>query len=830
MNFSITTNHWGFGMAYCLLSFLTDKSFGGASMKRKLTILSLTLAMGVLFPISLIAASVEVSWTANAESDLAGYKVYYGTQSGTYTSTLNAGKVTTASIDNLETGKTYYIAMSAYDTFANESEKSAEVTITIPVPDTTPPTGSISINSGAATASSRTVTLNLTASDNAGTIAGMMISNDGVTWSSEASFSASQAWVLAEGDGSKTVYAKFKDSNGNWMTTPVSDAINLVLDSDSDGMPDVWENTNGLNPSNASDAGLDTDGDGYNNLEEYVNNSNPNYKYDYAPTVEAGANQQSDPTRIYLDGSATDPNGDSITYAWSLVSGPATVTIDKATSSKASFMGVKSGTYRFMLTCADARSSSTDTIDIKINNVAPSANAGSDMTVDSGTSITLHSAGSDPNDDALAYTWSLLEGPGIALPSMTTQDIVITPQNAGLYRFAVVCSDGVNSSQADEVLITVNAVNHAPTADAGADTDVQSGTVVTLDGSGSSDPDSDMLSYSWSQVSGTQVQLANATGAKPSFTASVTGTYIFELIVADAKVSSTPDTVTVRVLKQNTAPVAEAGDDQDTKVGTLVSLDAGASYDPDADVMSYTWSQISGASVEMTGANTARMAFTPTVSGVLEFKVTVSDGQAQAEDTVKVTVESVNHVPVADAGDPQTINLTPTLGLKVTLDGRGSLDADGNTLSYIWSQISGPSVSLSGANTATPSFTPGTAGTYVFELKVYDGKDTSLADTVTVTVQSIQSSIRLTSPLNGAQISSAPTLKWTGTNMTGYGVYMALDGKNYVMMYSGNSTLYSIHSVLWYWFIPRKTTVSWYVVGQTGSSQVSSIVYTFKKI
>ena len=178
-------------------------------------------------------------------------------------------------IDNLETGKIYYIAMSAYDTSANESAKSTEVTISIPVPDTTPPTGSITINADATTASSRTVTLSLSATDSEGTIAGMMISNDGITWSSEAAFSASQAWVLAEGDGAKTVYAKFKDSNGNWMTTPVSDTINFVLDSDSDGMPDVWENTSGLNPSNASDAGLDSDSDGYNNLEEYVNNYKP---------------------------------------------------------------------------------------------------------------------------------------------------------------------------------------------------------------------------------------------------------------------------------------------------------------------------------------------------------------------------------------------------------------------------------------------------------------------------------------------------------------------------------------------------------------------------
>ena len=813
-------------------------------MKKNLTVLSIILAAAILYPVQLLAVSVEVSWSANSESDLAGYKVYYGTQSGTYTSTLKVGKVTTSTIDNLETGKTYYVAMSAYDSSDNESLKSSEVSIAIPVPDTTPPTGSIIINAGAASASSRTVTLSLSATDTQGTISAMKISDDGTTWSAEAPFSSSQAWALPVGDGVKTVYAVFKDSSGNWMTTPVSDTIKLVLDSDGDGMPDVWEIANGLNPNNAADAGYDSDGDGYNNLEEYTNNTDPNYRYDSAPIVEAGASQQSDPTRIYLDGSATrDPNGDSITYTWSQISGTP-VTIENSAISKTSFMGIKAGTYRFMLSCSDGRATSTDSVDIIIKNVAPSINAGSDMTVDSGSAVTLHSSGSDPNGDTLSYSWSLIEGPSIALPAMTTQDIAVTPQNAGLYKFSVVCSDGTGNSQPDEVLLTVNSVNHAPTAEAGADVDVQAGTLVTLDGSGSTDPDNDAISYSWTQVSGPQVQLANATNVKPSFTASATGTYVFGLSVADAKVSSTPDTVTVRVLKQNTAPVADAGDDQNTKVGTMVNLDAGASYDPDADAITYAWSQTGGASVEMTGANMARATFTPTVSGVLEFKVTVSDGQAQAEDTIKVTVDSVpvvivpvvpvdivNHVPVAEAGSLQTITLTQTRSLlKVTLDGSGSSDPDGDTLSYIWSQISGPSVSLTGSNTAKPSFTPGAAGTYIFELKVYDGKDTSPADTVTVTVQNMQASITLTAPLNGSLISSNPTMKWSSSNMTDYTLYMALDGTNYTMMYSGSSISYTVHSVLWYWFIPKRTTVSWYVIGQTSSTQVKSNVYTFKKV
>ena len=83
-------------------------------------------------------------------------------------------------------------------------------------------------------------------------------------------------------------------------------------------------------------------------------------------------------------------------------------------------------------------------------------------------------------------------------------------------------------------------------------------------------------------------------------------------------------------------------------------------------------------------------------------------------------------------------------------------------------------------------------------------KDTSLADTVIITAQSIQARISLAAPLNGSQISSTPSLKWSGANITSYGLYMALDGKNYIKMYSGSSTSYTIHSVLWYWFIPKR--------------------------
>ena len=75
-------------------------------------------------------ASVTVSWSANTESDLAGYKVYYGTSSGNYTTSIYVGNVTTYTVNGLSTGRTYYFAVSAFDKSGNESQKSTAGSIT----------------------------------------------------------------------------------------------------------------------------------------------------------------------------------------------------------------------------------------------------------------------------------------------------------------------------------------------------------------------------------------------------------------------------------------------------------------------------------------------------------------------------------------------------------------------------------------------------------------------------------------------------------------------------------------------------------------------------
>jgi hypothetical protein len=74
---------------------------------------------------------VTLKWNANAEADLAGYRVYCGNTSRVYTINISAGKLLTATVPNLQSG-IYKCAVTAYDTNNNESGFSDEVTKVIP--------------------------------------------------------------------------------------------------------------------------------------------------------------------------------------------------------------------------------------------------------------------------------------------------------------------------------------------------------------------------------------------------------------------------------------------------------------------------------------------------------------------------------------------------------------------------------------------------------------------------------------------------------------------------------------------------------------------------
>jgi beta propeller repeat protein len=283
--------------------------------------------------------------------------------------------------------------------------------------------------------------------------------------------------------------------------------------------------------------------------------------------------------------------------------------------------------------------------------------------------------------------------------------------------------------------------NMSPWANAGAAQTVHAGSLVTLDGSDSTDPDLNYpLTYAWAitqKPAGSAAALSGAGTATPSFTADVMGDYVAELVVTDAEGwASVPDMVMVSTM--NTAPVAAAGPDQSlVLLGSTVQLDGSTSYDPDGDAIAYLWSFTSRpgeSAAVLSDPTAAKPTFVADLYGKYDLSLTVTDPfGAGASDAVAISFENVK--PVANAGVNQTVVAPST----VWLNGAASNDANGDPLTCQWNMVSRPdgsSAVLSNSETANPSFVADLAGQYVVSLVVSDGLLASDPSNVTITATS----------------------------------------------------------------------------------------------
>ena len=377
-------------------------------------------------------------------------------------------------------------------------------------------------------------------------------------------------------------------------------------------------------------------------------------------------------------------------------------------------------------------------------NAAPTAAAGSDFNVRENNSGQLDGSGSaDSDGDSITYLWQQTGGAvSLTLSSTTVSQPGFSAPSVGqneVLTFQLTVTDLSGASTNDTVQVTL-LNNQAPVADAGVPFSVRENNGGQLDATGTTDPESDPVDYLWQQISGAvTLTLNNNTLAQPTFTAPNVAqdeVVVFQLTATDDRNDFSTDTVQVTVLN-NQAPVANAG----TNLGILAmaagQLDATASSDPEADPLTYQWTQIAGAvTLSLSSVTDAQPTFTApavTQNELVTFELTATDDRGDfSTDTVTITIE-LNLAPTADAG----ANFALVWSAAGQLDATASSDPNtGDVLGYQWLQIAGANtVALSSATDPQPTFTaPGGDDVLQFELTVTDIGGLSTTDIVTVWV------------------------------------------------------------------------------------------------
>lgn len=383
-----------------------------------------------------------------------------------------------------------------------------------------------------------------------------------------------------------------------------------------------------------------------------------------APLASAGADLAV-PTGVpvYLSGQGSTVPGATLSYAWDLASRPpgSAVALSGSSTATASFVPDVAGVYVGVLTVSDGCAQSRPDVVVVTagsggggcSGLNPVANAGPDVGVPLHQTVVLDGSGSvGQRGLAIVYQWTLVTRPpgsAATLSGATGAHPTFIPDLAGTYVASVIVNDGCGASAPDTVAVA--AANRTPIAAAGADRPVPMGAPATVNGSGSTDPDGDPLTYAWTLTArpdGSTATLPGGTSATRAFTPDLPGPYVLTLVVSDGLVQSAPATVTLTAA--DLPPIADAGASQAANVGMAVQLDGTGSHDPNLTPLSYAWTLTTrplGSGAALAGGTTATPTFVPDVVGTYVATLAVSDGvNVSAPDTVTVSADG----PIALVG------------------------------------------------------------------------------------------------------------------------------------------------------------------------------------
>jgi len=345
------------------------------------------LALSVIFSLFAAraqAAQVTLAWDPNTELDLAGYKIYYGFETGNYSYSIDVGDITSYTISGIEENRAIYLAATAYDVNGNESEYSEQVVFKAenqpPVADAGPDQ---IVNEG--------VSVNLSGINSSDPEGGIL----------------SYFW---DQTGGSTVVLSDSEAAQPIFTTP-----NVSQDGESLTFRLTVTDDNGLSSEDYCTVNV-----------SWVN---------IPPTADAGPDVTvNEGEEVVLDGfGSSDPDDGIVAYLWEQTGGPG-VEILNPTDIQASFIApyLTSGdvSLTFKLTVQDSGgliADDTCVVNVTWTNAPPTADAGQDQTVCEGDTVTLDGSSSwDPDDGIVSVRWTQTGGSPVSLYDPTAVKTTFT--------------------------------------------------------------------------------------------------------------------------------------------------------------------------------------------------------------------------------------------------------------------------------------------------------------------------------------------------------------------------------------------------------------------
>jgi PKD repeat protein len=311
----------------------------------------------------------------------------------------------------------------------------------------------------------------------------------------------------------------------------------------------------------------------------------------------------------YDAGSSTDSDGTISSYAWNFGDGATGTGVNATHSFPAA------GTYQVTLTVTDNRGgtgSVTKPVSVLAPNVPPKASFTTSL---SGLTASVDGSSSSDSDGSIAsYAWNF--GDGATGSGASAQH---TYAAGGTFTITLTVTDDRAGTDSVTKQVSVVAPNVAPVA---AFTSSATNLALSVDGSGSSDPDGTIASYAWDFGDG-----ATATGATAQHTYAVAGSYPVTLTVTDNQSATGTTTKQLTVLAANVAPSAAF---TTSATNLALSVDGSGSSDPDGTIASYAWDFGDGATA--TGATAQHTYGT---AGTYTVALTVTDNRGGTNTTTQ---------------------------------------------------------------------------------------------------------------------------------------------------------------------------------------------------